>query len=234
MVCVSRKPLALWCSRTMASAGTLLIAALVLCTRAQDVVSSATSGGGGSNRNRNTKGRTQLVSVSAPWPTSSLSSLAEASEFVAEGGGGLFWDFVEALGDAPHSVFCPPSACASHGDSAGEGAATAEEGSSRHIYDSLRESAAAAVADALQPPQQQVFVPPDDEEVEAAAAAARLAADAAVTAAGLGFRGGAGGGIPGVGLDALSLRLLEVALSARCVWYPIVSVTGNTGLRRHV
>lgn len=231
-MCVSRKPLALWCSRTMASAGTLLIAALVLCTRAQDVVSSATSGGGGgSNRNRNTKGRTQLVSVSAPWPTSSLSSLAEASEFVAEGGGGLFWDFVEALGDAPHSVFCPPSACASHGDSAGEGAATAEEGSSRHIYDSSRESAA-AVADALQPPQQQVFVPPDDEEVEAAAA--RLAADAAVTAAGLGFRGGAGGGIPGVGLDALSLRLLEVALSARCVWYPIVSVTGKTGLRRHV
>ncbi|CAN0201129.1 unnamed protein product, partial [Hapterophycus canaliculatus] len=49
-------------------------------------------------------GRTQLVSISAPWPTSCFSPLAEASEFVAEGGGSLFWDFVEALGEAPHRV----------------------------------------------------------------------------------------------------------------------------------
>lgn len=200
----------------MPSAATLLIVAL-LCTRAKDVVSSASGRSG--NRNRNTKGRTQLVSVSAPWPTSYLSPLAEASEFVAEGGSGLFWDYVEALGDAPHSVFCPPppAACSSHGDTAGDGAATSEGGSDRH--DSPREPAVPE-ADVLQPQHDEV-------------AAARLAADAAVTAAGHGFGSGAaagaaeagGGGTPGVGLDALSLRLLEVALSARCVCY--LSVTAG-------
>eukprot|EP00752_Nemacystus_decipiens_P014373 g12785.t1 len=204
----------------MPSAVTLLIVAL--CTNAKDVVSSATSRSGNSNSNRSTKGRTQLVSVSAPWPTSPLSSLAEASEFVAEGGGRLFWDYVEAIGDAPHSVFCPPPyTCSSYGDSAGDGAATAEEGGSRH--DNPQEPAVTG-ADASHP----------QEEVEMEAVAARLAAEAAaVTAAGHGFGSGAaaapaaahaaaaaaaaagGGGTPGVGLDALSLRLLEVALSAR-------------------
>lgn len=211
--CVSSELLALWFLRTMPSAATLLVVAL-LCTQGQDVVgvSSATSG------NRSTKGRTQLVSVSAPWPTSPLSPLAEASEFVAEGGGSLFWDFVEALGDAPHSVFCPPpSRCSGSAySSAGNAAATAEEGGSRH--GSPREPAATPVTDASQP-QQQRFVPSAGDED-----AARLAADAAVTAAGHGFGsgatasgGGGGGGTPGVGLGALSLRLLEVALSARCV-----------------
>eukprot|EP00903_Cladosiphon_okamuranus_P019171 g17633.t1 len=196
----------------MPSAAALLAVAL-LCKQAQDVVgqdgvSSATSG------TRGTRGRTQVVSVSAPWPTSPLSPLAEASEFVAEGGGRLFWDFVEALGDAPHSVFCPPppSACSgsTYSSSVGDAAATAGEGDSRH--GSPREPAAASVVDASQP-QQQGFAPPAGDE------AARLAADAAVTAASHGFGGGAtasgGGGTPVVGLDALSLRLLEVALSAR-------------------
>lgn len=152
------------------------------------------------------------MSVSAPWPTSPLSPLAEASEFVAEGGSNLFWDFVEALGDAPHAVFCPPSACSGHGHRAGDGAATAEEGGGRH--DDPQEPTA-RVTGAAQP-QQQGSVPPE----EAAVAAAGLAADAAVTAAGHGFgsgaAGAAGAGTPGTGLDRLSLRLLEVALSARC------------------
>ncbi|CAN0022688.1 unnamed protein product, partial [Laminaria digitata] len=73
------------------------------------------------------KCRAQIVSVSAPWPTSCLSPLAEASEFVAEGdgggsggaaggGGALFWDYVEAVGGAPREVF----SC-SRGSSAGQG-----------------------------------------------------------------------------------------------------------------
>ena len=199
----------------MPSAATLLIVAL--CTHAKDVVSSATSGGSGSGSgsgtsNRNTKGRAQLVSISAPWPTSPLSPLAEASEFAAEGGSSLFWDYVEALGDAPQLVFRqPPYTCSSCGDSSGDGAAVAGEGNSRH--GSPREPAATG-ADASQSQH-------SDEEMETAAA--RLAVEAAVTAAGHGFGSGADaaatgdGGTPGVGLDTLSLRLLEVALSARCV-----------------
>lgn len=199
-------------SRTMPNPATLLFVGLCI----KDVVSSAVSGGSNSSSNRNSKGRTQLVSISAPWPTSSLSPLAEASEFVAEGGSNLFWDFVEALGDAPHSVFCPPSACYSHDDS--DGAAAAGEGGRRH--DSPQKSTVETVVD--HQTQQQEFLPP--EEV-----AARLVAHAAMTAAGSGFGGGGspdkGGngataaGNPGVGLDALSLKLLEVALSARCVSY---------------
>lgn len=150
------------------------------------------------------------MSVSAPWPTSRLSPLAEASEFVAEGGRGLFWDFVEALGDAPQSVFLlsPPQA-RDDGGGAGDDAAAAKEGGggggSRH---GRVEDVAGIHQDGL-------------HGQDAAGSVV-----AAVTAAGPGFeRGpdgsasssGSGGAAPGVGLDALSLRLLEVALSARCV-----------------
>lgn len=165
------------------------------------------------------KGRAQVVSVSAPWPTSCLSPLAEASEFVAEGddGGGvggatggeegLFWKYVEAVGDAPHWVF----SC-SRGSSA-------EQGDGETGEASQSSSATAAVASS---PTAGLQKGPASVVDEAAVGVA--VSVAAVRAAGEGFGpdgggGGGGGGsgalTPGLGLDELSLRLLEVALSAR-------------------
>lgn len=155
--------------------------------------------------------------VSAPWPTSCLSPLAEASEFLAEGGSSLFWDYVEALGEAPHSVFSPSSCSPHNGRSA----------SSSGDYD--RNDSESPTAAAAQQKQQDTAVL--DEEASGAVAAA-------VRAAGQGFgdggRSSGGGGTcaacraPGVGLDPLSLRLLEIALSARCV-HPTPGVFAHPG-----
>ncbi|CAM9733697.1 unnamed protein product, partial [Choristocarpus tenellus] len=48
-------------------------------------------------------GRTQHVSLTAPWPTSCLSPLAEAAEFLAEGDEReeLLWEYAEALTGIP-------------------------------------------------------------------------------------------------------------------------------------
>lgn len=121
------------------------------------------------------------MTVSAPWPTSCLSPLAEASEFVAEGSSGdreLFWDYVEAAGNAPQWVF-----------SCGAG-------------------------DGLPRTAEQPHHGKGDEGEEGAERGVDLTMEGAVTvavrAAGQGFDG-----VGGVGLDELSLRLMEVALSAR-------------------
>lgn len=140
-------------------------------------------------------GRAQLVSVSAPWPTSCLSPLAEASEFVAEGSGGAgrFWEYVEAVGDAPHWVF---SCDSSELGAVAVAAATTAAANGRE-----------GGADAAGPHNGSLL---GKEEGGAASVAA-------VKAAGRGFGGETGGGTreAGLGLDEFSLRLMEVALSAR-------------------
>ena len=207
-------------------------------------------------------GRTQVVSVSAPWPTSCLSPLAEASEFVAEGDGGggstggrggLFWDYVEAVGNAPHWVFsCSRVSSAGHGaeetDEASESSSSSSSSSSAAAAESSSSAevaaATAAGSSASSAPSAASSAAGGEhvkEEHSRAARGSRLqwgtaaAIDeaavsgsiaavnvAAVRAAGEGFGpGGSGGGdsggatAPGLGLDELSLRLLEVALSAR-------------------
>lgn len=162
------------CSSSSSSSSVAALLALFL------VVSTGVSS------SSNTKGRTQLVTVSAPWPTSCLSPLAEASEFVAEGSSGdrdLFWDYVEAAGNAPRWVF----SCGAGDGSQQEQRATEQ----RHHGNNG-----------------------DEGEQEKAQHGADLTVEGAVTisvrAAGQGFDGGGG-----VGLDELSLRLMEVALSAR-------------------
>lgn len=188
----TRKTMALSAAASAASA--VLGLFLVVSTTTPCAVSAAPGGAKGIG-----KGRAQLVSVSAPWPTSCLSPLAEASEFVAEGsstaggGGLLFWDFVEALGDAPHRIF----SCRSELAAATGATATAGSGEERNG------------ADAAGPPEGVV------EAMEDEGAASVVAA---VRAAGEGFGDaddGGDAGAPGVGLDELSLRLMEVALSAR-------------------
>lgn len=172
------------------------------------------------------KGRAQVVSVSAPWPTSCLSPLAEASEFVAEGddggggggatggGGGLFWDYVEAVGDAPHWVF----SC-SRGSSAGQGNEETGEASQSSSATTAAVAAGSSTPSAASSPAAGLQKGPASAIDEAAVGAA--VSVAAVRAAGEGFGPGGGGGCgsgaltPGLGLDELSLRLLEVALSAR-------------------
>lgn len=121
-----------------------------------------------------TIGRTQIVSVSAPWPTSCLSPLAEAAEFVAEGGSNpdLIWKYVEALGEAPQWVF----SCAADND----------------VADTMT-----MITDGM----------------EGAMAVAMAAAGAGVD----GNRNRQEGGVGGVELDDLSLKLMEIALGARCV-----------------
>lgn len=131
-----------------------------------------------------TRGRSQIVSISAPWPTSCLSPLAEAAEFLAEGSDpSLFWKYVELVRDSPPWVF----ACAE--DSGGE---LAREG-----------EPAAAVADVI---------------AVAVGAVGQALGDGdgigAVDATGM--RGGL--------LDDVSVRLMELALSTRCVhrrWWPV-------------
>ncbi len=187
---------------------------------------AAAKGGGGSRR-----GRTQLVSVSAPWPTSRLSPLAEASEFVAEGGRDLFWDFVEALGDAPQSMFLlsAPHACDDGGSACDDAAATeggcscgGDGGGGGSRQGDPEDVAAPSVAAGI--PQDAVHGEDAAGSVVAAAVTAagrgfgQVPDDSSAGSSGVGGGGGGGGGVaPGVGLDALSLRLLEVALSARCV-----------------
>ena len=39
------------------------------------------------------------VSIRAPWPTRAVSPLLEAAEFLAGEGRGVYWSFVEAIGD---------------------------------------------------------------------------------------------------------------------------------------
>lgn len=130
---------------------------------------------------RKSGGRIQLVSVSAPWPTSCLSPLAEAAEFVAESADPiLFWKYVEALDDSPRWVF---SCAAVSGSSHGNVPNSKEQGT--------RESRA-DVADSV---------------------LLEGAVKVAVSAAGRGF----GGEGRGVGMDDLSLGLMELALWTRCV-----------------
>ena len=191
------------------------------------------------------KGRAQIVRVSAPWPTSCLSPLAEASEFVTEGdgggsgggatggGGGLFWDYVEAVGDAPHWVF----SC-SRGSSAGQGDTETGEASPPSTT-AAASSSATATTSSSSPAEGGGEVGNEKEDEPnmawggstlqrspaAAIDEAAAVSVAAVRAAGEGFGPGGSGGsggdggsgalAPGLGLDELSLRLLEVALSAR-------------------
>ena len=43
--------------------------------------------------------RSVEVSIRAPWPTRAVSPLLEAAEFLAGEGRGVYWSFVEAIGD---------------------------------------------------------------------------------------------------------------------------------------
>lgn len=183
------------------------------------------------------KGRAQVVSVSAPWPTSCLSPLAEASEFVSEGDSGrvvagMFWDYVEAVGDAPQWVFdCSRGPSGTLGGEATDEAVAAADAASSAVpaaeagSSSLAPAASAASAGSSATSSSSskaaaaVAAAAGGHEVDEAAVSVAAVSVAAVRAAGEGFgasgRGGSGAVAPGLGLDELSLRLLEVALSAR-------------------
>lgn len=145
--------------------------------------SSAPRGGG--------RGRTQRVSISAPWPTSCLSPLAEAAEFVAESGDpSLFWNYVEAVGDAPTWLF----ACAASGENSDDDGS----GGSGSGGDDGREGVAVGAL------------------LEGAVAVAVRAAGQGFG----GEHGGAaearqGRRSTGMRIDDLSQRLMELALSTR-------------------
>lgn len=174
------------------------------------------------------RGRSQLVSVSAPWPTSCLSPLAEASEFVAEGDrAGAFWDYVEALGDAPRWLFsCFGTSSTGIGASSSGSIDTSGVTLAEHPRETsggeavLKERGEVRVA---VPGVHDGTVIIDEGTVSAAA----------IRAASKGFGGGgmrsngdsrrvdgagnnSGSPSSGLGLDDLSIRLMEVALSARC------------------
>ncbi|CAN0198767.1 unnamed protein product, partial [Ascophyllum nodosum] len=159
------------------------------------------------------RGRSQLVSVSAPWPTSCLSPLAEASEFLAESdGAGAFWDYVEALGDAPQWLFSCES---SNSDTNNTGGGGSESGGGSHTID-------ATLAEHGQPAKEERGEAKNDHSADSVVHDDAIMIEggamsaAAIRAAGEGFEsGGHGDGKGGLGLDELSLRLLEVALSAR-------------------
>lgn len=131
-------------------------------------------------------GRMQQVSISAPWPTSCLSPVAEGAEFVAEGSvPGLFWEYVEALGNAPQWLF----SC-SNIDAAEE----------------QLQMSTKSTADTTITTEEPSSIPEVREQVVVQA----------MMAAGHGY----GRDSAGVQLDDLSLRLMELALYARCVMMP--------------
>lgn len=190
-----------------------------LCGSGTFIVSAAAAG--------TRRGRSQLVSVSAPWPTSCLSPLAEASEFVAESNrAGAFWDYVEALGDAPRWLFsCLGTSSSGLGaDGSGNidanGVTLAEH--PREASGDETTLGETGKAHAAAPGVHDSTVMIDGGTVSAAA----------MRAASKGFGGGgmrsngdstrvdgagnSGSPSSGLGLDELSLRLMEVALSARC------------------
>lgn len=180
------------------------------CSRITAVASAATIQAGSRH-----KGRTQVVNISAPWPTSCLSPLAEASEFVAEGidGSTAFWDYVESLGDIPQWIFdCESrsySRCSCHdgeGTSCGDDPIGALDGCASDMAAARRGQE-----------REDDMVDAKGEVSAAAVKAAGQGFGGDYVDGGKGSSGGGNGGAAGLGMDELSLRLMEVALSARCV-----------------
>lgn len=160
------------------------------------VVSASVSGAPRST----SSGRTQEVSLSAPWPTSCLYPLAEGAEFIAEGSHReFFWKYVDVLGNSPQWVFSCTNSTA--------------------VADELGATSAASLAARMATGGGEVV--PDFTE--------RIVTHV-IMAAGQGFDEGT----VGVELDDLSLRLMELALSARYhnrepfEWH----ITGNARGRR--
>ena len=197
----------------------LLLPGSIFCGNGVVAVSAAAAG--------RRRGRSQLVSVSAPWPTSCLSPLAEASEFLAESdGAGAFWDYVEALGDAPQWLFSCES---SNSDTNNTGGGGSESGGGSHTID-------ATLAEHGQPAKEERGEAKNDHSADSVVHDDAIMIEggamsaAAIRAAGEGFEsGGHGDGKGGLGLDELSLRLLEVALSAR---YGMFSFSPHLILRK--
>lgn len=126
-------------------------------------------------------GRTQKVKVSAPWPTSCLSPLAEAAEFIADDTkADMLWKYVESLGNAPHWVF----SCSSDEAPVGE----------------PQTSTSSALGSGL-----------TDGDFSGEFSHSDASVTHAIMAAGQGF----GEEKAGMELDDMSLRLMELALSAR-------------------
>lgn len=173
------------------------------------------------------RGRSQLVSVSAPWPTSCLSSLAEASEFVAESDRvGAFWDYVETLGDAPRWLF---SCLGTSSSGLGAGGSGNIDANGLTLAEHPRETSGSEAtvgetggAHTAAPDVHDSTVMIDEGTVSAAAirAASKGFGGGGVRSNGDSTRvdgpGNSGSPSSGLGLDELSLRLMEVALSARC------------------